>query len=48
MIEIVIQVIAIAIMSLFVYVGIHMSREKHEGKYIPMFWEKEKNGTSNK
>lgn len=46
--EILFQIIALIVMSLFVYVGLHMSREKHEGRYIPMFWEKKDNGTSNK
>jgi len=41
--EIIFQIIAILIMSLFVYVGLHMSREKHEGRYIPMLWEKKDN-----
>ena len=28
------------IMGFFTYVGFHMAREKDEGRYIPMFWEK--------
>lgn len=30
------------IMGFFTYVGFHMAREKDEGKYIPMIWEKKR------
>ena len=40
--NIIIGIIVFIAMALFVYVGLHISEEKKQGKDLPLFWEKEK------
>ena len=38
--EILIGVLVTGGMALFTYVGLHISKERQQGKSLPMFWEK--------
>ena len=38
--EILIGVLVTGGMALFTYVGLHVSKERQQGKSLPMFWEK--------
>ena len=38
--EIFIGVLVTGVMALFTYVGLHISKERQQGKSLPMFWEK--------
>jgi len=40
MLEILIGVLVTGGMALFTYVGLHISKERQQGKSLPMFWEK--------
>tara|TARA_R100001510_G_C7650264_1_gene207779 strand:+ start:562 stop:801 length:240 start_codon:yes stop_codon:yes gene_type:complete len=38
----VIAIVLLTAIALFIYVGLHISKEKKLGKDLPLFWEKEK------
>lgn len=38
----------VGIMVFFTYVGYHMAKEREQGKYIPMFWEKKEDDVEGK
>ncbi len=48
MFEIVVGIIIFSIMLILLYVGLHISEEKRQGKSLPLIWEKEDRKTFDK